>query len=210
MVELTLVATIILLGIHFLTVLSFSCLHLTTMPKDVYFDFMNFTWQEEFSKELGIPVHSQRFWWWSKRQNNTYRPTRPLTQQEESYTVSEYWHRLIVCFNFASQWLCLVSALLVIWCWNLSVIVSFFLFTGFCLIHDSRKNSRWFVTRDWSLVLQFRWLMLDFPARNILQATDVGFFCTKYTPGFSLVPCSSTSVCLYNYGNTTFLKCIKE
>lgn len=43
--------------------------------------------QEEVAKELGIPVRSQRFWLWAKRQNQTYRPNRPLTEQEEHQTV---------------------------------------------------------------------------------------------------------------------------
>ncbi|KAG2601030.1 ubiquitin C-terminal hydrolase 12-like isoform X1 [Panicum virgatum] len=37
----------------------------------------------ELSKEFGIPVESQIFWVWAKRQNGTYRPSRPLTWQEE-------------------------------------------------------------------------------------------------------------------------------
>jgi len=40
------------------------------------------------AKELGIPVECQRFWLWAKRQNHTYRPNRPLTEQEEAQTVS--------------------------------------------------------------------------------------------------------------------------
>jgi hypothetical protein len=44
--------------------------------------------QEELLKEYGIPVQCQRFWLWAKRQNNTYRPSRPLTHQEETTAVS--------------------------------------------------------------------------------------------------------------------------
>ncbi|ONM37533.1 Ubiquitin carboxyl-terminal hydrolase 13 [Zea mays] len=44
--------------------------------------------KEELSKEFGIPVECQRFWVWAKRQNCTYRPSRPLTSQEETSTVS--------------------------------------------------------------------------------------------------------------------------
>eukprot|EP00246_Nothoceros_aenigmaticus_P013115 TRINITY_DN439_c0_g3_i1.p1 TRINITY_DN439_c0_g3~~TRINITY_DN439_c0_g3_i1.p1 ORF type:complete len:1081 (+),score=256.97 TRINITY_DN439_c0_g3_i1:216-3458(+) len=43
--------------------------------------------KEEVEKEFGIPVNCQRFWLWAKRQNHTYRPNRPLTDQEESQTV---------------------------------------------------------------------------------------------------------------------------
>jgi ubiquitin carboxyl-terminal hydrolase 7 len=43
--------------------------------------------KDEVAKELGIPVVSQRFWLWAKRQNHTYRPNRPLNEQEESQTV---------------------------------------------------------------------------------------------------------------------------
>ncbi|KAF7815408.1 ubiquitin carboxyl-terminal hydrolase 12-like isoform X1 [Senna tora] len=43
--------------------------------------------EEEIAKEYGIPVHCQRFWLWAKRQNDTYRPSRPLTpmQIKQSY-----------------------------------------------------------------------------------------------------------------------------
>ncbi|KAL6845478.1 hypothetical protein ACP4OV_024973 [Aristida adscensionis] len=40
--------------------------------------------KEELSKEYGIPVQSQRFWLWAKRQNGTYRPSRPLMLHEEA------------------------------------------------------------------------------------------------------------------------------
>lgn len=50
--------------------------------------FMMLSWQEELSKEFGIPVESQRFWVWAKRQNSTYRPSRPLTMHEENIAVS--------------------------------------------------------------------------------------------------------------------------
>ncbi|KAJ1285596.1 hypothetical protein BS78_03G290900 [Paspalum vaginatum] len=43
--------------------------------------------KEELSKQLGIPVESQRFWLWAKRQNSTYRPSRPLTFQEETCAI---------------------------------------------------------------------------------------------------------------------------
>nr|CAB3478443.1 unnamed protein product [Digitaria exilis] len=41
----------------------------------------------ELSKEFGIPVESQRFWVWAKRQNSTYTPSRPLTMQEEKTAI---------------------------------------------------------------------------------------------------------------------------
>ncbi|GLT69604.1 hypothetical protein SLA2020_417420 [Shorea laevis] len=43
--------------------------------------------KEEVSKVLGIPVQFQRFWVWAKRQNQTYRPYRPLTKLEEKQPV---------------------------------------------------------------------------------------------------------------------------
>jgi ubiquitin carboxyl-terminal hydrolase 7 len=43
--------------------------------------------KEELLKEYGIPVQCQRFWLWAKRQNNTYRPSRPLTHQEETTAI---------------------------------------------------------------------------------------------------------------------------
>ncbi|VAH64437.1 unnamed protein product [Triticum turgidum subsp. durum] len=69
----------------FFDLVDYEKIHPIRVLKDMPFNQV----KEEFSKEFGIPVHSQRFWWWSKRQNNTYRPTRPLTQQEESYTVGQ-------------------------------------------------------------------------------------------------------------------------
>ncbi|KAF5446364.1 hypothetical protein F2P56_031999 [Juglans regia] len=46
-------------------------------------------WIEEVAKEFGIPVQCQRFWFWAKRQNHTYRPNRPLTPQEEAQSVGQ-------------------------------------------------------------------------------------------------------------------------
>ncbi|KAH1189847.1 Ubiquitin carboxyl-terminal hydrolase 13 [Glycine max] len=43
--------------------------------------------KEEIAKEFGIPIQYQRFWLWAKRQNNTYRPNRALTPQEEAQSV---------------------------------------------------------------------------------------------------------------------------
>ncbi|KAL4576835.1 hypothetical protein LXL04_012935 [Taraxacum kok-saghyz] len=45
--------------------------------------------KEEVAKEFGVPVQFQRFWFWAKRQNNTYRPNRPLTPQEETQLVGK-------------------------------------------------------------------------------------------------------------------------
>lgn len=70
--------------------------------KDIFFDLVDhekvqsfrvqkqtpfFQFKEEVAKELDIPVRSQRFWLWAKRQNQTYRPNRPLTEVEEHQTV---------------------------------------------------------------------------------------------------------------------------
>ena len=44
------------------------------------------------AKELGNPVECQSSWLWTKRQNHTYRPNRPLTEQEEAQTVSFMFH----------------------------------------------------------------------------------------------------------------------
>ncbi|CAM0883473.1 unnamed protein product [Alopecurus aequalis] len=60
-------------------------IHSFRVSKDFTFNQV----KEELSKEFGIPAHSQRFWLWAKRQNNTYRPTRPLTQQEEANNVGQ-------------------------------------------------------------------------------------------------------------------------
>ncbi|XP_074565109.1 ubiquitin C-terminal hydrolase 13-like [Curcuma longa] len=45
--------------------------------------------KEEVAKEFGVPVHFQRFWLWAKRQNNTYRPIRPLSTQQEAESVGQ-------------------------------------------------------------------------------------------------------------------------
>ncbi|KAI3831116.1 hypothetical protein MKX03_017220 [Papaver bracteatum] len=45
--------------------------------------------KEEVAKEFGVPVQFQRFWFWAKRQNHTYRPYRPLTLQEETQSVGK-------------------------------------------------------------------------------------------------------------------------
>ncbi|KAJ7528132.1 hypothetical protein O6H91_16G085500 [Diphasiastrum complanatum] len=74
----------------------------TQIGKDIFFDLVDHdkvqsfriqkqtlfsVFKEEVAKEWGIPVHCQRFWLWAKRQNHTYRPNRPLTEQEELQTV---------------------------------------------------------------------------------------------------------------------------
>ncbi|KAE9447954.1 hypothetical protein C3L33_20145, partial [Rhododendron williamsianum] len=46
--------------------------------------------KEEVAKEFGIPVQFQRFWLWAKRLNNTYRPSRHLTPQQEARPVNAF------------------------------------------------------------------------------------------------------------------------
>ncbi|XP_048432621.1 ubiquitin C-terminal hydrolase 12-like [Pyrus x bretschneideri] len=48
-----------------------------------------FAFKEVVAKEFGIPVQFQRFWFWTTRQNFTYRLHRPLTPEEESQTVGQ-------------------------------------------------------------------------------------------------------------------------
>eukprot|EP00252_Welwitschia_mirabilis_P016663 TRINITY_DN3688_c0_g3_i1.p1 TRINITY_DN3688_c0_g3~~TRINITY_DN3688_c0_g3_i1.p1 ORF type:complete len:1111 (+),score=262.49 TRINITY_DN3688_c0_g3_i1:336-3668(+) len=70
--------------------------------KDIFFDLVDhdkvrtfriqkqtpFTvFKEQVAKEFNIPVQFQRFWFWAKRQNQTYRPNRPLSQHEELLSV---------------------------------------------------------------------------------------------------------------------------
>ncbi|KAA8539051.1 hypothetical protein F0562_025743 [Nyssa sinensis] len=72
---------------------------LEQIGRDIYFDLvdhekvrsfriqkqMHFSlFKGEVAKEFGIPVQFQRFWLWAKRQNNTYRPHRLLTRQQEA------------------------------------------------------------------------------------------------------------------------------
>ncbi|KAM7261626.1 hypothetical protein ACFE04_020703 [Oxalis oulophora] len=48
-----------------------------------------FIFKEEVAKEFGVPVQFQRFWFWVKRQNFTYRLNRPITPQEEVKSVTQ-------------------------------------------------------------------------------------------------------------------------
>ncbi|XWS57103.1 hypothetical protein CRYUN_Cryun09bG0142700 [Craigia yunnanensis] len=72
--------------------------------RDIYFDLVDHekvrsfriqkqmpfnVFKEEVAKEFGVPVQYQRFWLWAKRQNDTYRPNRLLTSQEEAQTVGQ-------------------------------------------------------------------------------------------------------------------------
>ncbi|KAK4772063.1 hypothetical protein SAY86_013838 [Trapa natans] len=72
--------------------------------KEIYFDLVDhekihsfrvqrqipfIQFKEEVAKEFGVPVEFQRFWFWAKRQNHTYRPNRPLTPQEEAQCVAQ-------------------------------------------------------------------------------------------------------------------------
>ncbi|XP_024396662.1 ubiquitin C-terminal hydrolase 13 [Physcomitrium patens] len=45
--------------------------------------------KEDVAKEIGIPASCQRYWLWARRQNHTYRPNKPLTEQEEMETVGK-------------------------------------------------------------------------------------------------------------------------
>ncbi|XP_045831302.1 ubiquitin C-terminal hydrolase 12-like [Trifolium pratense] len=49
-----------------------------------------YIFKEEVANEFGIPAQFLRFWLWEKRQNNTYRPSRPLTQIEEAGPVGQF------------------------------------------------------------------------------------------------------------------------
>ncbi|KAI3915068.1 hypothetical protein MKW92_007257 [Papaver armeniacum] len=72
--------------------------------RDIYFDLVDLDkvcsfriqkqmpfnhFKEEVAKQFGVPVQFQRFWLWTKRQNDTYRPYRPLTHQEETQSVGK-------------------------------------------------------------------------------------------------------------------------
>ncbi|TMW96090.1 hypothetical protein EJD97_007923 [Solanum chilense] len=83
--------------------------------KEIYFDLVNhdkvptfcmqkqmpFTkFKEEVAKAFGIPVQFQRYWLWKKRVNNTYRPERALTSQEETqYSVGQLRENSITVNN---------------------------------------------------------------------------------------------------------------
>ncbi|KAK1384608.1 hypothetical protein POM88_022343 [Heracleum sosnowskyi] len=55
---------------------------LQQIGKDIHLDLVDFK-KEEVAIEFGIQVQFQQYWIWEKRQNQTYRPTRPLTPHEE-------------------------------------------------------------------------------------------------------------------------------
>ncbi|WJX64618.1 ubiquitinyl hydrolase 1 [Trifolium repens] len=72
--------------------------------KDIYFDLVDNkkvrsfhvqkdmpfnVFKEYVAKEFGIPARFQRFWLWAKRQNDTFRPSRPLTNIEEAQSLAE-------------------------------------------------------------------------------------------------------------------------
>ncbi|KAI3993824.1 hypothetical protein MKX01_002837 [Papaver californicum] len=72
--------------------------------RDIYFDLVDHDkvssfrikkqmpfnlFKEVGAKELGVPVQFQRFWFWKRRPNHTYRPKRPLTLQEEIKSLRE-------------------------------------------------------------------------------------------------------------------------
>ncbi|GJN17517.1 hypothetical protein PR202_gb04593 [Eleusine coracana subsp. coracana] len=59
----------------------------TTITEMWLYDYMMLSCQEELVSRYGIPVQCQRFWLWAKRQNNTYRPSRPLTLEEETTAI---------------------------------------------------------------------------------------------------------------------------
>lgn len=67
--------------------------------KDVYFDLVDHekvrsfrvrkdvsinVFKDDAAKDFGIPVRFQRFWIWAKRENKSFRPSRPLTHIEEA------------------------------------------------------------------------------------------------------------------------------
>ncbi|AET00363.2 ubiquitin carboxyl-terminal hydrolase, putative [Medicago truncatula] len=72
--------------------------------KDIYFDLVdpdkvssfrvpkNTTFKDFkklLAKEFDIPAGFQRFWYWARSQNHTYRPIRPMRQTEEARSVGQ-------------------------------------------------------------------------------------------------------------------------
>ncbi|KAH7439804.1 hypothetical protein KP509_04G077200 [Ceratopteris richardii] len=70
--------------------------------KEIFFDLVDYDkvqsfrvqkqttfiqFKEEIAQQLGIPAKLQRYWFWAKRQNQTFRPNRPLTEAEERLAV---------------------------------------------------------------------------------------------------------------------------
>ncbi|KAI3914506.1 hypothetical protein MKW92_004445 [Papaver armeniacum] len=77
---------------------------LKQIGRDIYFDLVDHEkvssfriqkqmpfniFKEEVAKEFGVPGKFQRFWLWTKRGYDTYRPDRPLTPQEETQSVGQ-------------------------------------------------------------------------------------------------------------------------
>ncbi|KAI3923075.1 hypothetical protein MKW92_042354 [Papaver armeniacum] len=72
--------------------------------RDVYFDLVDFDrlrcfrvlnsmrfnqFKEMVAEQFGLSVKLQRFWLWSKRQNHTCRPERPVTREEETQHIHQ-------------------------------------------------------------------------------------------------------------------------
>ncbi|XP_026398326.1 ubiquitin carboxyl-terminal hydrolase 13-like [Papaver somniferum] len=77
---------------------------LKQIGRDIYFDLVDHEkvssfriqkkmpfniFKEEVAKEFGVPGQFQRFWLWTKRGYDSYRPDRPLTLQEETQSVGQ-------------------------------------------------------------------------------------------------------------------------
>lgn len=95
-----------LLCFHFLFFLSpsFGVMGLVTVSATDFY-FQNGS-QEVVAKEFGIPVQFQRFWFWTTRQNFTYRLHRPLTPEEESQTVFTYTSYSLLLPYLIYPWIC--------------------------------------------------------------------------------------------------------
>ncbi|KAM2673215.1 hypothetical protein EV2_014526 [Malus domestica] len=65
-----------------------------------------FVFKEAVAKEFGIPVQFQRFWFWTTRQNFTYRLHRPMTPEEESQTVFNYTSYSLLLPYLIYPWIC--------------------------------------------------------------------------------------------------------
>ena len=59
--------------------------HVFRVKKNIKFS----EFKKRVEAEMGVPVAAQRHWLWSLRQNVTFRPSRPLTPEEEDHPLME-------------------------------------------------------------------------------------------------------------------------
>ena len=59
--------------------------HSFRVPKSMTFE----VFKAKVYNELRIPASGQRYWFWSSRENRTYRPSKALTREDESLAIGD-------------------------------------------------------------------------------------------------------------------------